>query len=327
METQHEPNVTPTSKEMNFFDLCVACARLIGRGFVALGQLCGKMIRLTYRYWWLVLPIVVLACSAAIYHTRRDNLTYKANAIAFLNGPTITQFEQAYAFVQAGMIEPEAPLKQFLATRMVGHFTDFEVIDCLDDESANYIDFKRKSNPTDTIKVQMQDRLCLQFRLKHCMLGQLPLIENALLEYLNGNKAMQQAYATYLPNLQERVAFNHRQAVKLDSLTSNYYFLNTNCAQPARGGNENGINFYGDRRIRLFLKEIYQQQAHLQNDDYRLQFANAPIVLENHFAINPQPVNGRMKCLIVFFLLSWIGSCILAELIDKRKVIASWLKQ
>ncbi|MCR5050678.1 MAG: hypothetical protein K6A36_06290 [Paludibacteraceae bacterium] len=318
METQHE---------MNFFELCVACARAIGRGCAALGSFVAKMLRLTYRYWWLVIPIVVLATAGAIYHTRRDNLSYRVNAIAFLNGPTITQFEEAYASVQLGMTPSSAHLMEFTSTRMVGHFTNYRVIDCLNDETPDYIDYKRKSSPTDTVKVQMHDRLCLQFQIKHFLLGQLPQIEDALMEALNSNEAMQQAYVAYLPNLQEKVAFNHRQAQKLDSLTSSYYFYNANSAQPMKGKESNGVNFYGDRRIHLFLKEIYQQQAHLQNDDYRLMLANAPVVLENHFAVDPKPVCSRMKCTILFFLLGWFFACVIAEMIDKRKVIFDWLKK
>ena len=88
----------------------------------------------------------------------------------------------------------------------------------------------------------------------------------------------------------------------------------------------NGVNFYGDRRIRLFLDEIYKQQQHLQQGDYRLQLATAPVVLENHFVADPKPVNGRRQCVALFFLLSWAAGCLLAEVIDKRKAIIAWLK-
>ena len=312
--------------EMNFFDLCVACCRAIGRGFAALGRLVGRMTRLTYRYWWIVLPFVALALTAAFYYTRSDNRSYKVNAIAFLNGPTITQFEQTYATIQSGMVDPNAALYEYSHSLTATHFTYYRVIDCLNDESADYVDFKRKSTATDTVKMQMPDRVCLQFRVKSRNIHLIPQIENTLLEYLNSDQAMQQAYKAYLPNLQEKVAFNHRQAQKLDSLTSCYYFSNASNAQPF-DGNANGVNFYGDRRVRLFLKDIYKQQKHLQNDDYRLQYAYAPVVLENHFATDGRIVNGRLKYLIICFLFGWSCGCILAGLIDRRKQILAWLKE
>ena len=68
-------------KEMNFFDLCVAIGRAIGRCCAACGRLVARMLRLTYRYWYIVVTLVVLAVAAAIYNSRNENLTYKMNEI------------------------------------------------------------------------------------------------------------------------------------------------------------------------------------------------------------------------------------------------------
>ena len=62
-------------KEMNFFDLCVACGRAIGRACVALWHVLERMIRLTYRYWYIVITLIVLALACAVYLTRKDNIT------------------------------------------------------------------------------------------------------------------------------------------------------------------------------------------------------------------------------------------------------------
>ena len=78
--------------------------------------------------------------------------------------------------------------------------------------------------------------------------------------------------------------------------------------------------------MHLFLDGIYAHQKHMEWCDQRIQLATAPIVLENHFAINPIPVNGRYKFLFLFLLLGWIGGCVLAEIVDKRKAISAWLK-
>ena len=312
---------------MNFFDLCVACAHAIGRCFKACWQLFLHMLQLTYRYWWVVLTLVVLGIAAALYYTRKENLTYKANAVALLNGPSVQQFEQAYAPLRSGQLLPQdAAIEPFVYSREAMRFDTYRVIDCLNDGVEDYVDFKRKSTPTDTVKVQMQDRLCLQFRIKYRNLSKVADVEKALMEYLNANEAMQQSYAAYYANLSDEVAFNHRQALKLDSLTSHYYYYTpSSTVPPAYVGN--GVNFYGERRIHLFLDKIYEHQEHMQAVDYRMQLATAPVVLENHFSMDPKPVNGRMKYLVIMFLLGWIGGCVLAELIDRRKAICAWLKQ
>lgn len=312
--------------EMNFFDFCAACGRAIGRGFAAIGRLIVYMTRLTYRYWWLVITVLVLAAGAALYYTRSTNLIYRMNAVALLNGPSVQQFEQAYAPLRANKMLPEdAAIKPFLENHQAKAFDTYRVIDCLHDGNADFIDFKRKITPTDTVQVMMNDRLCLQFRIKARDLDLVPEIEAALLDLLNANEPMQSSYATYLANLREEVAFNHSQALKLDSLTSSYYFNPTNAQPMSNSGS--GVNFYGERRIRLFLDEIYEQREYLQKCDYRLQLATAPVVLENHFAMNPKQVNGRLKVLVVFLLLGWCFGCAVAEIIDKRKAISAWLKK
>lgn len=318
------------NNDMNFFDLCAACGRVIGRGCAACWRMFERMLRLTYRYWWLVLTLVALAIAAAFYYTRQDNLTYKVNAVALLNGPTIQQFEQVYFPLAAGILEENEPMRSYLCERQVRDLTTFRVIDGLGDGTADYIDFKRKSVSTDTMLVQMQDRLCLQFRMKKRDLYLLPQVEAAMMDYLNRNDLMQQSYGKYLENLREEVAFNHRQAQKLDSLTSHYYFrghLGMNSFEKMQQGTVVMSDWGGDWKVKLFLDDIYEQQKHLQRGDFRIQLATAPVTLENHFSVWPAPVNGRKKCVVIFFLLGWIGACVLAEIIDRRKAICEWLKK
>ena len=314
-------------KEMNFFDLCVACGRAIGRCCKACWDLFAHMLRLTYRYWWVVITLVVLVLAGAWFYTRPANLTYKVNAVALLNGASIQQFEQAFAPLSSGKMLPEdAAVKPFLKERKVWRFETFRVVDCLNDGVADYVDFKHKSLPTDTVKVQMQDRLCLQFRIKQRDLEAVLQIEEAVLAFLNANEAMQRSYETYIANLRNEAVFNHEQALKLDSLTSSYYFYAPSAASPMNYSS-NGVNFYGNRTVELFLEDIYEQQQHMQQVDYRLQLATAPVALENHFVASPAPVNGRIKCLVIFFLFGWIIGCLIAEAIDQRKAICAWLKQ
>ena len=312
--------------EMNFIDLCVACGRAIGRGCKACGRMLGQMTRLTYRYWWIVITFIALAIAAALYYSRDENLTFRVNAVALLNGPTIPQFEQAYSPLRTGVqMSEDAAILPFLRQRIIKDFTTYPVIDCLNDGWADMIDFKHKTQPTDTVNVIMQDRLCLQFRIKARNLHLIPAIEQATLDLLNSNEAMQKSYEVYIKDLRDEVSFNHRQIVKLDSLTSHYYYHTPSGHLPnAYVGN--GVNFYGERRIHIFLDKIYDQQEHTRQIDYRLQLATAPVVLENHFVLDPKPLNGRKKCVILFFLLGWIAGCAFAEMIDKRKAIIAWLR-
>ena len=313
-------------RELNFFDLCVLTGRAIGRGCAALGRLLGHMIRLTYRYWWIVITLVILAVAAALYYTREENTIYKANAVAFLNGVSIQQFEQAYApFRSAKLLPEDSQLLQLMKEYKVSNFNTYRVIDCLGDDVADKIDFSGSSSSTDTVNVQMQDRICLQFRIKSRHLELLPEVEQEVLSILNANEALQRAYKVYLQGMEDQVKFNHSQFVKLDSLTTHYYFHGHPGSEPL-GTVRDGMVFMGDWRVHLFLDEIYDHQTHTDKMDQRMQFVTAPVVLENHFTLDPNPVNGRRKILFLFVLMGWIGGCVLAELLDKRKAINAWLK-
>jgi len=313
-------------QEMNFFDLCVSIGRAIGNGCVALGRLFARMVQLTFRYWWLVLTLVIISLAATFYGTREENLSYRMYAVALLNGPSIQQFEQSFASLESSRRLPEeAAITPYLKNKIVNHFTTYRVIDCLDDGTADYIDFKRKSSPTDTVRVQMQDRICLQFRMKVRDMGQLPQIEQALQEFFNSNPAMQQSYQAYMKDFIREVEFDREQAIKLDSLTSHYYQLHSYNDPTATI--QSGVTFIGERKIYFFLDEIYKQHSRLQRSDYRLQLATAPVVLENHFAAFEQPNNGRVKCMVLCFFLSWIISCLIAFWIEKRQEFSAWIKK
>lgn len=314
-------------KEKNFWDLCVACADALGRGCKAVGHWLAEMIRLSFRVWWIVLPVLLLTVAAGFYYSRLDNLKYKVRAVAILNGPTITQFDQRYAVLQAGQTIPsDAPIAQPICGRTITDLRSFRVIDVYHDSIADYVDLKRKSKPTDTINVQMQDRLCLQFTIKRRDMDQLPQIEESMLRYLNEDESMQLAYKTYMPNLERQIKFNHDQLEKLDSLTTEYYFHSNPGESPTNIIRE-GLVMMGDWKVRLFLNEIYEQHNRTARMDARAKMATAPVVLENHFSLVPSPINSRRRCLPVSIVLGWLLGCVLAALVEQRKRIIAWLKQ
>ena len=312
-------------KEMNFWDLCRAGWRAILSGCRTVCGWLATLVRLTYRMWWIVLPVLILAIAAAFYYTRQDNLIYKVRAVALLNGPSIEQFEQRYAPFRSGQNFGDAEVAEYVTDFVARDFRTHRVIDVYADSVPDYIDLKDKTAATDTVNVQMHDRLCVEFRMKSRDLHRLADLEKKMLTYLNADQAMQTAYATYMPDLERQVRFNHEQLEKLDSLTSQYYFHSTPGASLT--AISNGMILSGDRRVYIFLKPIYEQQARTERVDQRAALATAPVVLENHFAVQPAPVNGRRRCLVLFALFGWFAGCVLAALIEQRKRLIAWLKQ
>lgn len=317
-------------KELNLFEFISLSFRAIGRALKSCWIAFSHVLLMMIRYWWVFVVMISLGFAGGWYFSRFENRIYKANAIAMINGASLQQFQQAFTPLRTEQLVPdEAAVKPYLQNKTITRLETFFVIDAMNDGISDYTDFERESSSTDTVRVRMKDRLALRFRIKGRNLGQLGDIENALLAYLNSNEALSQSFEGYVANLREEGAFNHAQAQKLDSLTSYYYFnektvVPTIGKQDTKGGN---VNLYVDSSVKLFLDDIYKQQQHLQQTDYRIQLATAPVVLENHFYLDPVPVNSRLKVMIWSLLLAWLISYICAELLNNRKAVSAWLKK
>ena len=319
-------------REMNFFDLCKACANGIGRACRAFWNLLVKMIRLSYRQWWIVLIFVVAALVAANFYARRDNRRYKVEAVVILNGPTVEMTEQVFrnfSLAAAPYISARQNLPALLQLspeelKGISRFKSFPVIDCLHDSVADYVDYKLKSSPLDTLSVRMPNRLCLQFQTKHPLEGE--RIGEAMIAYLNAQPQMQKAFERKRAIQERKVEFARNQIEKLDSLTSAFYFKQGTGQQAQAALWEKGF-VLGRREIKLFTPTIYEEIERYTKADYELAFCTAPVVVENSFIVYPKPVNGRIKTNVIGLLIGWILGCIVAALIEQRKAIASWLKK
>ena len=311
-------------REMNFFDLCVIIGRAIGRGCMKVLRLLGKMVRLTFRFWWIVLPIFGLSIGLGIYNTRSSKINYKVGAYVFLNGPSINQFEQAFAPLRSRqLLDENDAITPYVKDKIVTDFATFRVIDAKADGVQDFVDFGGSILPTDTFCVQMNDRLYVQFLVRADEVESVPQIETAFLQFLNCNAALQASYQAFLPNNAEEMAFNHTLPARMAEMTEGY----TQYVRDFLKRDKSSFVLASDVRPRLFDKEIDRMQKKIQLGDYRTSLATAPITLENHFAVNPEPLNGRREMLPRYIILGWILGCIIAQLVDKRKAVYAWLKQ
>ena len=317
---------------MNFFDLCVAFFRAIGRGVKAMGTLLTKMIRISYRQWWIVLIIVVAAIVIANIYSRSSNRTYKVEAIAVLNGPTLELTEQVYLPLSKPLspkLSPENSLANVLNISWddlegVKDFNIFPVIDCKHDSIPDYVDYRRSSNSSDTTNIRMPNRVCLQFRTKN--IEKAPIVEAALMAYLNNNPAMRNAYEHKRVIAERKAKFAKDQIEKLDSLTSAFYFQQGQGNQIQGDIWEKGV-VMGRREIKLFTSAIYQEIDRYTRLDYDLMYCTAPVVLTNDFIINPHAVNSPLKMTVWAIILGWIVGCIIAAIVEQRKRILAWLQE
>lgn len=317
-------------KEMNLFDLCKEFARWIVRCIQWLFRGIGSMIRLTFRQWWIVLIVMALAVAASLYYSRRDHRVYKVNAVATLNGVTADVIRNEFKNLSQAtpmldrqnlatmlQIDPQTAANTFA-------FRTFDIIDCQNDSTVDFIDYNGNVTRTDTMYRHMPHNIALQFRTRRP--NDVPQVEEAILNYLNSRPYIQQKYTYFRQDLERSAQFHNDQLEKLDSLTTRFYFDAVAAPQLQFNHWETGL-VVGNRQMSLFLDDIYTEIAVKEEVNSRMATCTAPVVLQSHFSVDPRAVNRPIVCVIIGLLIGWIMGLVLAALVENRRALLRWLRQ
>lgn len=317
-------------REMNLFDLFAAMGRGIGRGMKSLVAMLSRMIRLSFRQWWIVLIVVLMAIASAFYASLDKNRIYNVDAVAILNGVSkdivsrefMALEKSSYKFAHQNLatmlnISPELAVGNY-------RFVTFDVIDFMADNLVDGIDFDCEVPLTDSTAIHIPYMLALQFRTKHP--DNVPQLQEAIMQYLNTREGIVAPYAQFRANLEREAKFHHDQLEKLDSLTSVFYFSHNQEAQLSLQETRSGI-VLGGREIKLFLEDIQDEIEILNRIDNRLAYASAPVVLQTPFVVDPNAMNGPIKLIAIALILGWLLGLAVAALVEKRKEVLSWLRR
>lgn len=310
----------------NLFDLVLIFCRWIGSVCNAFGRMCTNSLRLCLRYWFLSLPIIIVFTAIAIYYSRLENRIYKVDTIVYLNGPKAEDVKQVFQpLTYAYPIFAQQELGELLNLNNeqvsgLHRFETFNVIDYLNDSTADVVDYKRKHKLTDTVNVVMNNVLCLSFRTKRPDL--VPIVGEHILAYLNNNPTLQASFAKRKALLERKSQFCHDQLEKLDSLTSVFYFEQTGSNQVQMKMGDGMI--LGRREIKLFTSNIINFYNATDYADRELALCTAPVVAQQPFTINPRAVNGRIKCTLLGFLIGYVFACLIAFAVKRREDIKQW---
>ncbi len=319
------------NRDMNLFDLIALCCRAIGRFFCYIGRALGEMIRLSYRRWYIVLPVMLVVLCLALYWARPANRMYRAGTMVHLNGVKVSDVKQQYdELIKAtpaaiSQRQSFAQLLQIDDSLALGlsHFKYFNVIDCRKDSVPDIVDFRNKHDIADTVDIVMNDYLYLQFRTKDP--DSIAVIGSAVIAFLNSNAHMQQSFADYRAVLQQHALFCQQQIGMLDSVSRNFYFQQTPDKQYIYQGGSSIL--IGRRELRMLHPQVLSLLEDNMKTAQLLGAAKAPVVPVSEFSIEPRAVNGSIKCSLIGIIIGYLLGCILALLIDQRKAINAWLKK
>lgn len=315
------------NNNMNLFDLVAAFCRWCVKQIGNLWTLFTNSIRLALKYWYITIPVTLIFAAAGIYYSRPLNRIYKAEAIVYLNGPMTEDVKQVYKALEYNYpFFPNQEIENVLGLTSeqvngLRRFEVFNVIDYLNDSTADAVDYRHKHKPTDTTNVFMPNVLCLQFRTKRP--DMVPVIGEHILAYLNNNNNFQAAFEKKRALLERKSLFCHDQIEKLDSLTSAFYF------QQAAGGAQMQFRWgegmiMGKREIELFVGQILDFYNQTERVDRELTRCTAPVVTQQAFITCPKAVNGPIKCTAIGLIVGYVIACLVAFAVHRRRELKDW---
>ena len=318
-------------KETSLFDLIYAACKACGRGINRIICLLSRMIRLSWRKAYIVLPLRILGLAAGIYWTRPENRKYKVEAVLILNGPT--EFDVAQALmpiefaVDANMSETQN-LQNLLQlepeiARVTTRFEHFPVIDFRHDSVPDMIDYKRSHKRSDTLDIVMDNRIAVRFRTKN--INSVPTVQQNLLKYLNSQPQIQAAFEAKKADIERYAEFCRVQTEVLDSFITEFYFNQGISTQTKVRAWSPGL-VVGSREVQVMHNDMFELMERRKQVTHELSLMTAPVVLDSNFALNPEPVRNPHIWRILFMLAGWIAGAVLAWLIEDRKNILAWLR-
>ncbi len=317
--------------ELNLWELIIYFCRGIKKACIGLGNICGKMLQLTYQHCIVVIITLLLGFGAGLYFSRPEARYYEAGAMAWLNGPSPQMIKQISKQVELAF--PKAMSEGLSLANLLGIPDDvahnirkiesFYVIDFLSDSTADVIDFKGKHSPEDTINVISPNHL--YFRIQTKKVEQLPIYEKAFLNYLNTNPNVVTIYEKYNANQERLKQVQETELQRLDSLEHMTYLQQPPQSLQIRAGYRDFL--IGEQRTQMLYKHIERVLVAQQKSIPYSTLCTAPVVLLDHFTAVPKAVNNRPKLCIIGICGGYVIGLLIALCINRWKKIIDYLRQ
>lgn len=313
-------------REMNLFELIIVCFNGIKSLFKSIISLFCQTIRLSLQYFWLVGLVIGLFIFVALYITTSKEHIYKSETMITFSKeikPIIINELQAINTMRGLEFEKFAELLN-LSREQAKKFREiryYQVIDVLNDSTADFIDFNRATNLSDSLNRCMHDRLGIRIYLKGS--NDFRPFYLGLVNYFNKNQNIARIDSASKAIIAERIAFCNRELERLDKFSDYDYF----------GGSErdvvkiNGRN--GDIRLEPSRKQLYyiDMRDLLQEKNYLTHIAsinkNVINLLSENPAVNTRP---RWHFVVGFAAVGYIFGILFALIFKRRKTIWNYIK-
>ena len=321
-----------TQSNLTLWDLIKTFCRWVGKCCVAFLDVLLKQIKISFRKWYIVLPVVALGIAVSLYYSRVENRKYKAEGMAVIHGPMAAEVKEALRPIEQAMpanIESDLSLATVLncapeCTKGIRKVQTYYIIDYLDNVTPDMVDKKGKHQLDDTLNVVSNN--FLQFEVYTKDLASLEDFEQALVDYVNNNPIMKSKYDVHHALLENELEICKNQLGYLDSLTKVMYYNYSNGIQlDVSASKRTGDLKLGRPGIDPIHDQILELLQHTKLVEAELSTCTQPLMFISHITPMPKAINNRIKCLITGFILSWILGLCIAWLVEDRAEVRQWL--
>ena len=311
--------------EINLLDVIQIVFRGIGKFCLNILHLAGNTLRLLWRHKILTCILLVTFVALGYYAGRPANRIFRAEAMAIINGSLAhTVMDASRRLANAShlsdftTLSAKLDLPDSIAKNIVG-ISSYFVIDFLNDSTPDMVDFRGSHSWTDTLNVRMPNRL--YFRVLTRNVSQIPVFEQAFLNYFNTNTRILSEFNVGKNSLQRRISMYDREINRLDSMANISYFQFPQQQAEFRWN----TLLVGRQEIQFVYEDLIFLYDQKRRAELELANFTAPVVLPTGFIVNPRPERGRIRSMANYGIAGLFIAIGLSLLVENRKRIFSYL--
>ena len=318
------------SKEMNLIELLNLLGKWIKKVTARLIRFVGFLLQLAFKHWVVSAIVLLLSVVAGQYLARPSVRRYEAGAMAMLYGCENTTVREVYRQLQNSLIPKESTTfsSMTLATvlgipdsvaKNIVKLESYNVIDYLDDNTPDLVDFENNHSLKDTMNLIMRNHIFIQVQtLKPT---QIRIFQDALLNYFNNNPMLKSEFESTKTGIENKIRLCDTEIQRLDSLANLSYFKDSD----KKISLENNNLIVGEQRKQLFYNDILSLQELRNINTNSLVLYKKPVDFPAGLIVNPVPINGRIKYGVYSIFIGSLLALIMVYLIDNLKKIINYL--
>ena len=314
-----------TPEELSLIQVITLFVQWLKKICLSLARFIGKLLQLSVKHWIVFLIALSVIVAGSLYLSRNSARKYKAETtlhIAFTDAAIVNEMidQLANSLNDNKNLSLASKLgipdSVGLNIRKIKHF---DVIDYLDDKTANKVDFKRNHDLTDTTNVVMNNKVFLQLITKSP--NQLKLVHDAMLNYFNSNPYLIAEYEFNIKSQINAVALIDKEMNRIDSMATLSYFRNEKRTDIGLEGNKMVI---GEQKKPIYSKELIELTDHRHFRQNLIDTNKQPVYTTSEFIVSG-PINDRVRYLAFGLVFGVIAGLISAFVIDNRQCIKNYL--